>query len=133
MAQAIQGTTPTERALNRAMAEDLVAVRTGDRTFAVASATKPGVTYTVTVEAPGKGRCDCPGGGHVQCKHRGAAWMQMAAERLEAAAPARTVRKPVCEGTCSFCRQHRPLYRLGEVATGYLYCVECATGHDEAA
>ncbi len=132
MAQ-VQGVTPMERAINRAMAEGLTAVRTGAQTFAVASASTPGVSYTVTIEAPGKGRCDCKGGNHEQCKHRAAVWMALVAERLEAAAPARPVRRPVCLGTCDFCRRHLPLYRLGVEATGYLYCLECCTGHEAAA
>ncbi len=82
----IQGKSATERAINRAMAEDLKPVRVAAGVFEVASVKSPGKVYTVRVLSRAEMACDCIGGKYAMCKHRAAVPMYIAAERL--AAPA---------------------------------------------
>ncbi len=81
----VKGATSLERAINRAMAENIQPTKTGANTYSVVSS-KGDATYTVMVRGC-EYTCNCPSQGR-HCKHSAAVMMSRMAERLEAAAPA---------------------------------------------
>ncbi len=83
MAGKTKGATSLERALNRAMAENIQPVKTGASTYTVLSS-RGDATYTVTVRGC-EYTCTCPSQGR-HCKHSAAVMMSRMAERLETAA-----------------------------------------------
>ncbi len=80
-----KGKTSLERAINRAMAENIEPVKIGANTYSVLSS-RSDVTYTITVRGC-EYTCNCPSQGR-HCKHSAAVMMSRMAERLETAAPA---------------------------------------------
>ncbi len=87
-----KGKTSLERALNRALAENIQPVKTGASTYSVLSS-KGDATYTITVRGC-EYTCNCPSQGR-HCKHSAAVMMSRMAERLETAAPAADSREAV--------------------------------------
>ncbi len=82
----VKGATSLERAVNRAMAENIQPTKTGANTYSVLSS-KGDATYTVTVRGC-EYSCTCTAGqqGRI-CYHAAATMMSRMAERLETAAP----------------------------------------------
>ncbi len=78
----IQGRTAIERAINRAMAENLRPIRVAAGVYEVSSVKSAGKVYLVCVESPTQLSCSCIGGKYPTCKHRMAVAMFLAAEQL---------------------------------------------------